>query len=149
MVAILPVDFRGDLVLSRRLARQIAFQTLFQIDLSKSDMESALAQRLAEGTLSPENEEYVKTVVRGVHQQISALDSQISTISKAWEVHRLGFIDRSILRLAIYEIVFMDEIPVGVAVNEAVELAKEFGDDESPRFINGLLGTVVRDGDFQ
>jgi N utilization substance protein B len=53
------------------------------------------------------------------------------------------------LRLAIYEIVFMDDIPAGVAVNEAVELAKEFGDEDSPRFINGLLGTVVRDGEFQ
>ncbi len=135
--------------MSRRLARQVAFQTLFQIDLSKSDLESALAQRLHDVALSPENEKYVKTVVRGVHQQISAIDAQISMISKAWEVHRLGFIDRSILRMAIYEVVFMDEIPVGVAVNEAVELAKEFGDDESPKFINGLLGTVVRDGDFR
>jgi N utilization substance protein B len=135
--------------LSRRLARQVAFQTLFQIDLSKADLETALAQRLEDVTLSPENEAYVRTVVRGVHEQLSALDAQIGTISKAWEVHRLGFIDRSILRLAIYEIVFMDDIPVGVAVNEAVELAKEFGDDESARFINGLLGTVVRDGDFR
>lgn len=135
--------------MSRRLARQVAFQTLFQIDLSKSDIESALEQRLDDVVLSEENRDYVITVVRGVHQQVQALDSQISAISKDWEVHRLGFIDRSILRLAIYEIVFMDEIPVGVAVNEAVELAKEFGDDESPRFINGLLGTVVRDGDFR
>src|SRR5690606_9239049 len=99
-------------------------------------LETALAQRLEDVTLSPENEAYVRTVVRGVHEQLSALDAQIGTISKAWEVHRLGFIDRSILRLAIYEIVFMDDIPVGVAVNEAVELAKEFGDDESARFIN-------------
>lgn len=135
--------------MSRRLARQVAFQTLFQIDLSKVDIESALTQRLEEVVLSQENQDYVTTVVRGVHQQINALDSQIGTISKAWEVHRLGFIDRSILRLAIYEIVFMDEIPVGVAINEAVELAKEFGDDESPRFINGLLGTVVREGEFR
>jgi len=135
--------------LSRRLARQIAFQTLFQIDLSKSDAEAAMEQRLNDVALSPENQEYVRTVVRGVYDQIPALDAQIGTISRAWEVHRLGYIDRSILRLAIYEIVFMDEIPVGVTVNEAVELAKEFGDDESPRFINGLLGTVVRDGDFR
>lgn len=135
--------------MSRRLARQVAFQTLFQIDLSKTDVEDALIQRLSEVALSPENAEYVRRAVRGVTTQISALDLQIGTISQGWEVHRLGFIDRSILRLAIYEIVFMDEIPVGVTVNEAVELAKEFGDDESPRFINGLLGTVVRDGGFQ
>lgn len=134
--------------MSRRLARQVAFQTLFQIDLSKSDVDEALAQRLTDAGLSADNEQYVKTVVHGVSQQLNALDAQIRAISQGWEVHRLGFIDRSILRLAIYEIVFMDAIPVGVTVNEAVELAKEFGDDESSRFINGLLGTVVRDGGF-
>lgn len=135
--------------MSRRLARQVAFQTLFQIDLSKSDVDEALAQRLTDAGLSAENEQYVKTVVHGVSQQLNALDAQIRSISQGWEVHRLGFTDRSILRLAIYEIVFMDAIPVGVTVNEAVELAKEFGDDESSRFINGLLGTVVRDGGFK
>lgn len=135
--------------MSRRLARQIAFQTLFQLDLAKSDLDSALQQRLEDVALTPENQEYVRTVVRGVVQQVPALDAQISAVSQAWEVHRLGFVDRNILRLAIYEIVFMDDIPAGVAVNEAVELAKKFGDDQSPRFINGLLGTVVRDGGFE
>lgn len=135
--------------MSRRLARQTAFQTLFQVDLSKSDLEPALKQRLDDVALTPENQKYVEMVVRGVSQQIPALDAQIGAVSQGWEVHRLGFVDRNILRLAIYEIVFMDDIPSGVAINEAVELAKKFGDDESPRFINGLLGTVVRDGGFQ
>ncbi|HHT42481.1 MAG TPA: transcription antitermination factor NusB [Firmicutes bacterium] len=135
--------------MSRRLARQVAFQTLFQIDLSQSDVESTLRQRLEDVELEADNREYVYRLVRGVMQQLPALDAQISAISKGWEVHRLAFVDRSILRLAIFEIVFMDEIPVRVTVNEAVELAKIFGDDESPRFINGLLGTVVRDGGFE
>ncbi|HAN94377.1 MAG: transcription antitermination factor NusB [Limnochordia bacterium] len=134
--------------MSRRLARQVAFQTLFQIDLANSDVETALEQRLDDAALDVDNQEYVKEVVRGVMQKLPALDAQISAVSKGWQVHRLGFVDRNILRLAIYEIVFMDEIPVRVAVNEAVELAKEFGDEESPKFINGLLGTVVRDGGF-
>jgi len=134
--------------LSRRLARQVAFQTLFQIDLANSDVETALEQRLDDAALDVDNQEYVKEVVRGVMQKLPALDAQISAVSKGWQVHRLGFVDRNILRLAIYEIVFMDEIPVRVAVNEAVELAKEFGDEEAPKFINGLLGTVVRDGGF-
>ena len=134
--------------MSRRLARQVAFQTLFQIDLANSDVETALEQRLDDAALDVDNQEYVKEVVRGVMQNLPALDAQISAVSKGWQVHRLGFVDRNILRLAIYEIVFMDEIPVRVAVNEAVELAKEFGDEESPKFINGLLGTVVRDGGF-
>lgn len=134
--------------MSRRLARQIAFQTLFQVDLSVSDLEPVLKQRLNDVALTPENQEYVEIVVRGVSQQTPSLDAQINAVSQGWEVHRLGFVDRSILRLAIYEIVFMDDIPAGVAINEAVELAKKYGDDESPRFINGLLGTVVRDGGF-
>lgn len=134
--------------MSRRLARQVAFQTLFQVDLGKSDVEEALAHRLGEVSLEQHDMEYVRRAVRGVNEQSVAIDRQINAVSKGWEVRRLGSIDRSILRLAIYEIVFMDDIPVGVAVNEAVELAKEFGDEESPRFINGLLGTVVRDGGF-
>jgi len=134
--------------LSRRLARQVAFQTLFQIDLAQVDLETALRQRLEDVELDEENKAYVQTVVRGVMEQLTALDAQIAHVAKGWNVHRLGFVDRSILRLAIYEIVFMDEIPVRVAVNEAVELAKEFGDEESPKFVNGLLGTVVREGGF-
>ncbi len=134
--------------MSRRRARQVAFQTLFQIDLAQVDLETALRQRLEDVELDEENKAYVQTVVRGVMEQLTALDAQIAHVAKGWNVHRLGFVDRSILRLAIYEIVFMDEIPVRVAVNEAVELAKEFGDEESPKFVNGLLGTVVREGGF-
>lgn len=126
----------------------MAFQTLFQLDLTQSDLDVTLSQRLAEVDLSPENEVYINKVVRGVIEQIVALDSQIGAVSEGWDVHRLGFIDRNILRLAIYEIVFMDDIPPSVTVNEAVELAKEFGDEKSSRFINGLLGTVVREGGF-
>ncbi len=135
--------------MSRRLARQIAFQTLFQMDLSKADAEQALEQRLADANLSPRDLQYVQTVVRGVTQQVTALDAQIRDVSRGWQVHRLASIDRSILRLAIFEIVFMDDIPVRVAINEAVELAKAFGDQDSPAFVNGLLGTVARDGGFQ
>jgi N utilization substance protein B len=135
--------------LSRRLARQIAFQTLFQIDLAKSSTEDSLQQRLSDVVLAPDDEQYVYRAVRGVTEQMNAINAQISAVSKDWEIGRLGTVDRNILRLAVYEIVFMDDIPVRVSINEAVELAKEFGDRNSPRFINGVLGTVVRDGGFQ
>lgn len=135
--------------MGRRRAREIAFQTLFQIDLGKNDTEDALQQRLAETAFNTGDSQYVQRVVRGVVQQLSALDAQIGAVSKGWDVHRLGSVDRNLLRLAIYEIVFMDDIPVSVAINEAVELAKKFGDPQSARFVNGLLGTVVRDGGFQ
>lgn len=135
--------------MSRRLARQIAFQTLFQIDLGKVDVEEALEHRLADCELESHDTDYVKRAVRGVYRQLLALDAQINAVARGWEVSRLAATDRNILRLAIFEIVFMDDIPVRVTINEAVELAKEFGDDKSPAFINGLLGTVVRDGGFE
>jgi len=134
--------------LSRRLARQVAFQTLFQIDLGQCDLEEALQQRLEEIELDEVNASYVQDVVRGVCRDLPALDAQISEVAQDWKVHRLGAVDRNILRLAIYEIVFRDDVPVPVSVNEAIELAKTFGDADSPRFINGVLGTVVRSGGF-
>lgn len=134
--------------MSRRLARQVAFQTLFQIDLGQCDLEEALQQRLEEIELDEVNASYVQDVVRGVCRDLPALDAQISEVAQDWKVHRLGAVDRNILRLAIYEIVFRDDVPVPVSVNEAIELAKTFGDADSPRFINGVLGTVVRSGGF-
>ncbi len=134
--------------MSRRVARQVAFQTLFQIDVGNCEAEEAIQQRLADAVLDEANEEYVAEVVRGVCAYRAALDAQINDVSTGWRVERLGAVERSILRLAIYEIVFRDDVPVPVSVNEAVELAKRFGDDDAPRFINGVLGSVVRDGGF-
>jgi len=130
------------------VARQVAFQTLFQIDVGNCDVEEALQQRLADAVLDEANEQYVNEVVRGVYAYRAALDAQINDVSTGWRADRIGAVERSILRLAIYEIVFRDDVPVPVSVNEAVELAKRFGDDDAPRFINGVLGTVVRDGGF-
>lgn len=138
----------GEFFLSRRVARQVAFQTLFQIDVGNCDVEEALQQRLADAVLDEANEQYVNEVVRGVYAYRAALDAQINDVSTGWRADRIGAVERSILRLAIYEIVFRDDVPVPVSVNEAVELAKRFGDDDAPRFINGVLGTVVRDGGF-
>ncbi|NLJ80378.1 MAG: transcription antitermination factor NusB [Firmicutes bacterium] len=135
--------------MSRRLAREIAFKTIFQIDMGQNELEKSLEQRLSEAALRKRDVRYVQRAVRGVIDQLPALDAQISAISEGWQVHRLGSVDRNILRLAVYEIVFMDEIPASVSVNEAVELAKKFSDPQSARFVNGLLGTVVRDGGFQ
>ena len=108
-----------------------------------------MEQRLIDVILHPDDEQYVRRAVRGVMEQVHAIDAQISAVSKDWEISRLAVVDRNILRLAVYEIVFMDDIPVRVSINEAVELAKEFGDHNSPRFVNGVLGTVVRDGGFR
>lgn len=89
--------------------------------------------------------DYAKQLVRGVESHIATIDNELSSSAENWSVHRMPIVDRSILRLATYEMLFVDEVPVSVSINEAVELAKDFGgEDESPRFINGVLGKIAR-----
>lgn len=89
--------------------------------------------------------DYAKQLVRGVESHIAAIDRELAATAENWSVHRMPIVDRSILRLAVYEMMFVDEVPTSVCINEAIELAKDFGgEDESPRFINGVLGRIAR-----
>lgn len=89
--------------------------------------------------------DYAKQLVRGVESHIAAIDKELAATAENWSVHRMPIVDRSILRLAVYEMMFVDEVPTSVCINEAIELAKDFGgEDESPRFINGVLGRIAR-----
>ena len=85
----------------------------------------------------------------GVEEHMSELDARISSISQNWVLSRMSIVDRNILRIAHYEMLFDEEIPTSVAINEAVELAKLFGQDESPKFVNGILGESARMGDIE
>ncbi len=88
--------------------------------------------------------EYAKALVRGVEEHGEEIDAKLSSISENWALARMPIIDRSILRLATFEMLYIDAVPVSVSINEAVELAKEFGgEDDSPRFVNGVLGRVA------
>ncbi len=88
--------------------------------------------------------EYAKMLVRGVEEHGEEIDAKLASISENWALPRMPIIDRSILRLATFEIFYMDAVPISVSINEAVELAKEFGgEDESPRFVNGVLGRIA------
>lgn len=133
--------------MSRRIARQTALQTLFQLDIAEvkeaAGVEAALGDRLSQVSLEPQDRDYVSLVVRGVMQHLPELDRWINSCSLDWKVNRLARVDRSILRLAIFEIRFLDDIPMKVSVNEAVDLAKQFSDAQSPKFVNGVLGSVV------
>lgn len=97
---------------------------------------------LEEEKIKGENAEFVRETVRGVVRYREKLDAHIQRFAPAWPVAQIAIIDRNILRLAIYEILLDNKIPMKVAINEAVELAKSFGGDSSPRFINGVLGAV-------
>lgn len=122
--------------MSRRTARKQAFLTLYQSDVNESPLEPTLERwRRHRGNL----EEYAVRLAQGVEEEREELDAVLSEVSVGWPVHRMSAVDRSILRLALYEMLHVDDVPPDVAVNEAVELAKGFSGDEAPAFVGGVL----------
>jgi len=127
----------------RRQARIAALQALYELDCTKHKVEEALARLGAGETLAQEARSFSEELVKGVLQNKSELDALIKKFAPAFPPEQMSIIDRNILRLAIFEILFDDKTPFKVAINEAVELAKEFGSDSSPRLINGVLGSIT------
>ena len=127
----------------RRQARIAALQVLYELDCTKHKVEEALARLRAGETLAQQALSFSEELVKGVLQNKSELDALIKKFAPAFPPEQMSIIDRNILRLAIFEILFDDKTPFKVAINEAVELAKEFGSDSSPRLINGVLGSIT------
>ncbi|MDD5288850.1 MAG: transcription antitermination factor NusB [Dehalococcoidales bacterium] len=126
----------------RRKARSIALQALYEIDSVQHDPEETLKHLQAEADLSEATIGFARELVEGVTRDREKLDALIHRYAPAWPIEQIAVIDRNILRLAIFEILIDNKIPVKVAINEAVELAKDFGGDSSSKFINGVLGAV-------
>jgi transcription antitermination protein NusB len=126
----------------RHKARGVILQALYEIDAVGHDTDVALDHLLSETDLPEENALFARQVVKGVIRYKDKLDAQIHRFAPAWPVSQIAVIDRNILRLAIYELLIDNRVPVKVAINEAVELAKAFGSDNSPRFVNGVLGAI-------
>jgi N utilization substance protein B len=126
----------------RRKARAIALQVLYEFDSAGHDLEAALAHLLADAGLSEDNVAFARDLVSGVIQNREQIDQHIQRFAPAWPLEQIPIVDRNILRLAIFEILLDNNVPVKVAINEAVELAKKFGSDSSSRFVNGVLGSV-------
>jgi N utilization substance protein B len=127
----------------RRKARIAALQALYELDCTKHKVEETSARLRARKTLAQETLSFSEELVKGVLQHKSELDALIKKFAPAFPPEQLSIIDRNILRLAIFEILFNDKTPFKVAINEAIELAKEFGSDASPRLINGVLGSIT------
>lgn len=128
----------------RRRVRVLALQALYELDLTTHAPESVLARHLEEASqLTPEGADYLRELVLGVHTHAAALDVWIGRCAPEWPVEELAVVDRNILRLSLWEFAISGAAPTKVAINEAVELAKQFGSDSAPRFINGVLGTLA------
>ena len=125
--------------MKRRTAREKALQALFQIDISNSEPSSAI-EHVLEGEAG---DEYLSRLVLGVVEQKASIDSLISENPEKWSLDRLATVDRNLLRIATYEMKFFrNEIPENVILDEAIEIAKIYGDDQSSKFINGVLSKV-------
>lgn len=132
--------------MSRRSARKNAFCLLFQMDFLKDgNYEEAvdLYFQEAEEPIDKEDKEFILKEVEGVRAHLAEIDELINQVAKGWHSDRMSKVDLAILRLAVYEMKFSEDTPVGVAVNEAVELAKRYSSDEAPVFINGILGKLA------
>jgi N utilization substance protein B len=127
---------------ARRKARVLALQALYEVDSVGHEVEAVVNHLLSNGGLSEENADFTRELVSGVIQNKDKIDENIQSLAPAWPLDQLSFVDRNILRLAIFEILLDNKVPVKVAINEAVELAKTFGSDNSSRFVNGVLGSV-------
>jgi N utilization substance protein B len=122
--------------LSRRKARKQAFLVLYQSDVNGTPVEAAFERwRSYRGDL----EDYAVRLARGVEREKEGLDALLSEVSVGWPVHRMSAVDRTVLRLGLYEMLFVEDVPPDVAVSEAVELARGFSGEEAPAFVAGVL----------
>ncbi len=126
----------------RRKARIVALQTLYEVDCVGHDPAAVAARLMETITLGAENVEFVTRLVTGVVEHRDALDAEIQRQAPAWPLAQMALVDRNILRLALFEIMLDNSVPVKVSINEAVDLAKSYGGDKSYRFVNGVLGAV-------
>jgi len=127
----------------RHRARIAALQALFEIDCTAHHPLVVVERRLDETDLPQPGVEFMRNLVEGVQAHSEEMDRLIGRYAPEWPVDQIAIVDRNILRMAIYEILYRADTPTKVAINEAVELAKEFGSDSSGRFVNGVLGSLV------
>jgi len=126
----------------RRKTRALALQALYEVDSAGHGVEEVVTRILDDERLPEENASFARELVRGVIQNKGKIDENIQNFAPAWPIEQMPVVDRNILRLAIFEILLDNKAPVKVAINEAVELAKTFGSDNSSKFVNGVLGSV-------
>lgn len=119
---------------TRREAREEAFKLLFQSEINEREN-------------NQHEHHFVNELVRGVHLQKDKIDTLIETYLINWTLNRISIVDKTILRIALYEIMFIEDIPHAVSINEAIELAHTYGDEKSSKFINGILSKIIEKGD--
>lgn len=131
--------------MSRRLARETALQVLFQKDLTKDALhtEQAVECWADEFGVPEASRIFARQLVNGTLENLAEIDNRIASYAQEWALNRMAYVDRNVMRLASFEILYCPEIPGRVSLNEAIELAKCFGGEDSAKFVNGILDKVV------
>jgi N utilization substance protein B len=136
---------------NRHLGRIIALQTLFEQDFRQSaqdtgfDLEAVLSRNIARYQATVDDKDFIERLVRGVNTHEKELDAELQPVAPEWPIDQIARMDRVILRMGLYELKYeKDDVPAKVVINEAVELAKAFGSENSSKFVNGVLGTLLR-----
>lgn len=126
--------------MNRRTAREKAMQILFQHDFNDIDLEEAIEEFLE----PEEHDEYLVQLIHGVKEHIKEIDAMINEYLVNWTIERIASVEKTVLRIATYEFNYLDDIPTSVSINEAIELAKKFGDEKSGKFVNGVLSKIQK-----
>jgi N utilization substance protein B len=138
----------------RHLARELALKVLFELETSPGDLEAsggagdperALQYHAAEARADPDTTDFAKTLIRGVLENQKEIDARLAEASQNWDLDQMAKVERTLLRIATFEIVYLPSVPLKAAINESIELAKTFGGPDSGKFVNGILGRIAAD----
>jgi N utilization substance protein B len=131
--------------MKRRRAREYALQILFQLDIRKEKPSATIFKRFwEEHSSDDEVKTFAEETVKGTYKHIDKINKQIHACAKNWSLDRMATVDRNVLRMAVYEILYRMDIPASVTINEAIEIAKKYGTEESGAFVNGILDSAAR-----
>ena len=133
--------------MGRKEAREAAFTVLYQTDIQKCPVSEVLDVYYRENTLTDADKEYISDVAEGVFKNINEIDEKITKGLKSWTLNRISKVDKAVLRLAVYELLYREDIPEHVSIYEAVELVKKFDSQKSGGFANGILRGILRNED--
>lgn len=131
--------------MARKEARQIAMQLIYQYEMGGDGIASTIEETIEGPSLTTSDREYIDQVVLGAVERAQDLDARIAAHAQGWTLERIARVDLAILRLALFEMFYREDVPTGVAINEAVELAHAFSGGKAASFINGILGTIARE----
>lgn len=133
--------------MSRKMARETAMKLIYQMDMQSSNSDDTLNlyYENVKSDIKKDDESYISNCLHGVEENLTIIDGYIEKYARGWKINRIGKVELAILRLSIYEMLYINDIPRAVSINEAVDIAKKYCSSESPSFINGILDSVLKE----